>query len=156
NQYGKIIANISIEEGKMKEELLVERIERLELENSKFRRSARTSKFALAALAGLVATVTALPRVSAHPGGPAVISAPQINLVNASGQVLASLGVTTDGTVLTFFDSLGQKTLTLGNNAKESFAGLATWDNNKVIPGTGIVRTDFGEANPNVGQLAGF
>jgi hypothetical protein len=140
----------------MKEDLLVERIERLELENSKFRRSAWISKLTLAAVAGLVAMVATLPKVSARTGGPSALSARQINLVNATGQVLASLGVTKDGTVLTFFDSLGQKTLTLGNNATESLTGLVTWDNNKVIPGTGVIRTAFGESNPSFGQASGL
>jgi hypothetical protein len=140
----------------MKQDLLTERIERLELENVKFRRSARISKLTLAALAGVVAMVATLPRASARTGGPSVLSALKINLVNPRGRVLASLGVTSDGTVLTFFDSLGQKTLTLGNNATESLAGLVTWDNNRVIPGTGVIRTAFGESNPNVGPSSGL
>jgi hypothetical protein len=85
-----------------------------------------------------------------------LLSAQQINLVNGSGRVLASLGTTSDGNVITFFDSAGKKTLTCGDNANESFAGCATWDNNKVIPGTGVVRTTFGESNPNVGPVSGF
>ena len=57
--------------------------------------------------------------------------------MNASGTVLATLGPTTDGNVLTFFDSTGKKTLTVGNNANQSAANLTTWDGNVVIAGIG-------------------
>jgi len=85
-----------------------------------------------------------------------VLSTQQLNIVNASGTVLASLGPTSDGNVLTFYDSTGKKTLTFGNNANETLAGAAAWDNNKVIPGTGKVRVTWGESNPNVGPVSGL
>jgi len=134
---------------------LSERLDRLERENSRIKRSARLIKIAMAlSLAFCVATFS-VPHATGTPNLK-VLSAEQLNLVNASGKVLASLGPTSDGNVLTFFDSVGKKTMTCGDNANESFAGCATWDNNKVIPGTGVIRTTFGEANPNVGPGSGF
>jgi hypothetical protein len=63
---------------------------------------------------------------------------------------MASLGPTADGNVLTFFDSGGSKTLTVGNNATETGAGTTAWDNNKIIPeGTGVPRVGWGESNPS-------
>jgi hypothetical protein len=135
---------------------LDERLERLERENSRMKRSARLMKIMMASAIALCA-VFSVPRVeSKQVTGVPVLSAQEIDLVNAGGTVLASLAPTSDGNVLTFFDSSGKKTLTLGDNTNQSFAGLVTWDNNKVIPGTGVVRTTFGESNPNVGPSSGF
>lgn len=80
----------------------------------------------------------------------------RVNIVDASNKTLTSVGPTSDGNVLTFFDSGGHKTLTVGNNASESAAGATAWDNNKVIPGAGVPRLTWGEANPNVGPNSGF
>ncbi len=134
---------------------LNERLERLERENSRIKRSARLMKIAMALSLVLCVATFSIPGAT---GAPAlkVLSAQQINLVNAGGRVLASLAPTSDGNVLTFFDSVGRKTMTCGDNANESFAGCVTWDNNNVIPGNGIVRTTFGESNPNLGPISGF
>jgi hypothetical protein len=79
-----------------------------------------------------------------------------LNVVDANNHTIATLGKTATGNHLTFFDSSGNRTMTVGNNVNESFAGLATFDNNNVIAGTGVVRTVFGESNPNAGATAGF
>ncbi len=97
----------------------------------------------------------------AGPTGPAgqlgsVANVQQLNLVNGSNTVLASLGTTSDGNVLTFFDSSGKKTMTLGNSADGTDTGLATWDGNSIYPGTGIARTFFGESNASNPSGGGF
>ncbi len=88
------------------------------------------------------------------PAGPAgdvgsVISVQQLNLVNAHGNLLASLGQTSNGTVLTFFDSAGKVTLTVGDNPQVSFEGMVAWDGNSIIPGGGISRVSLGASNPD-------
>jgi hypothetical protein len=60
------------------------------------------------------------------------------------------------GNVLTFFDNAGKKTLTIGNNPQENLSGIAFWDGNSIISGTGKVRVIVGEANPTAGPKAGF
>jgi hypothetical protein len=102
------------------------------------------------------------PAGPAGPSGPAgklgsVANVQQLNLVNGSNQVLASLGTTTDGNVMTFFDSSGNKTMTFGNKADGTFTGLATYDGNSIFPGTGQYRATFGEANAsNINGGFGF
>ena len=77
----------------------------------------------------------------------ALLEAQQIDLVTWTGQVLASLGTTKEGNALIFFDPSGKQTLFLGNSADGTATGLATDDGNSIFPGTGVVRTFFGEAN---------
>jgi hypothetical protein len=134
---------------------LSERLERLERENSRIKRSARLMKIAMASTVALCAATYSVPWATGAPSLK-VLSTQQLNIVNGSGRVLASLGLTSDGNVLTFYDSLGKKTLTFGNNANETLAGAAAWDNNNVIPGTGKIRVTWGESNPNVGPVSGF
>jgi hypothetical protein len=88
----------------------------------------------------------------AGPTGPAgqlasTANVQRLNLVNGSNTVLASLGVTSDGNVLTFYDSSGKKTVTFGNSADGTQTGMTTWDGNGILAGTGVGRTQFGEAN---------
>jgi hypothetical protein len=87
---------------------------------------------------------------------PPVLKATGFTLVDTSGRVRASLGLTSDGNVLTFFDSTGKKTLTLGNDPAETAAALIAWDGNKVIAGKGIPRVAVAESNPSVGPSNGF
>jgi hypothetical protein len=85
------------------------------------------------------------------------IEAEEIDLVTPTGQVLASLGSTSDGTGLVVFDSSGKKTLSVGNSADGTGTGLATFDGNSIFPGTGKARTQFGEGNAaNVSPGLGF
>jgi len=94
------------------------------------------------------------------PAGPAgkvgpIANVQQLNLVDPSNNVLASLGTTADGNVLTFFDSSGNKTLTVGNSADGTSTGVATWDGNSILPGTGqFPRVTFAETNSS-GLLSG-
>lgn len=129
-------------------QMLVERLDRLEQENSRIKRSARLTKVMLASMGALFAGVASAPlALSKPPAGVPVVNAQQFNLVNASGKVLATLGTSTDGNNLTFFDSAGKKTVVIGNSADGTFAGMATYDGNSIIPGTGQYRTTIGEAN---------
>lgn len=109
----------------------------------------------MASAIALCMAIFSVPKVQSSPSLK-LISAQEIDLVDGSGNVLASLGHTSDGNVLTFFDSTGKKTLTLGDAANESAAGLTTWDNNKVIAGNGIVRSFSGENSTGFGGCIGI
>jgi hypothetical protein len=75
------------------------------------------------------------------------IEAEEIDLIAPGGHILASLGVSSAGTGLVFFDSSEKKTLFLGNSADGTATGLSTLDGNSIFAGTGLTRTFFGEAN---------
>jgi hypothetical protein len=75
------------------------------------------------------------------------IEAEEIDLIAPGGHILATLGVSSAGTGLVFFDSAEKKTLFLGNGADGTSTGLATLDGNSIFAGTGQVRTFFGESN---------
>jgi len=68
-----------------------------------------------------------------------------LEVVDSNNHTVATLGKDSNGDLLTFFDSKGKRTLTLGNDATETFAGLETFDGNNIIMGDGIARTAFGE-----------
>jgi len=82
-----------------------------------------------------------------NPPPSTTLTVQKLNIVNGSNKVLASLGPTADGNVLTFFDSGGNKTLTIGDSADETAVGATAWDNNKIISGTGMPRVVWGESN---------
>jgi hypothetical protein len=84
-----------------------------------------------------------------NPPPATTLTVQKLNIVDASNRVRASIGSTSDGNVLTFFDSASGKTLTIGNNATETGVGTTAWDNNKIIPGTGVPRVGWGESNPS-------
>jgi hypothetical protein len=135
---------------------LIERLERLERHNLRLKRSLRAMKLVIVASVATCAAVSTIPLVQSA-SVPVSISAQHIYLRRADGRLLAALAPSADGNVLTFFDHAGHKTVTVGNNGNESAAGLSTWDGNNVIVGNGIVRTAFGESNPNlVGYSSGF
>jgi hypothetical protein len=91
-----------------------------------------------------------------NPAPSPTLTVQTLNVVDSSNHTVATLGKNANGNQLTFFDAGGNKTMTLGNNANESFTGLATFDNNNnIIAGTGVLRTAFGESNPNAG-IGGF
>jgi hypothetical protein len=75
------------------------------------------------------------------------IQAEEIDLIAPGGHILASLGVSTAGTGLVFFDSSEKSTLFVGNTADGTASGLATLDGNSIFAGTGKIRTFFGESN---------
>jgi hypothetical protein len=135
---------------------LVERLDRLERENSRIRRSVRLMKLAIAPAIAFCIAISAVPQALSKDSGRKEISARQINLVSEGGAVLASLGTTADGNVLTFFDSSGRKTMTIGDSADGTFAGIATYDGNSIFAGTGKPRTSFGEANASNVTGGGF
>jgi hypothetical protein len=90
-----------------------------------------------------------------NPAPSPTLTVQTLNVVDSSNHTVATLGKDANGNHLTFFDASGNRTMTLGNNANESFTGFATFDNNNIIAGTGVVRTVFGESNPNAG-IGGF
>jgi|SRR5579862_342532 len=137
------------------EERLEEMSRRLERAERGHRAMKIWSSIALAALIAFGSGPFA-STVMAKKKPPAVIQAQQIDLVTSSGQVLASLGTTKEGNALIFFDSSGKQTLFLGNTADGTATGLATDDGNSIFPGTGVVRTFFGEANAKNVSGGGF
>ncbi len=84
------------------------------------------------------------------------LTAQTINVVDSGNNTVATLGKNANGNLLRFLDGAGHLTLSLGNNANETFAGIAMWDGNNVIPGNGIPRETIGASNPNVGPVSGF
>jgi hypothetical protein len=144
-----MIGGISIEESL---EQMSKRLERAEQAN---RAMKIWGSIALAALIAFGSGPFA-SSVLAKKKPPALLQAERIELVTSSGQVLAALGTDSDGTGLTVLDSSGKKTLTLGNSADETFAGMATWDGNSIFPGTGAYRSSFGESNAKNVSGGGF
>lgn len=76
--------------------------------------------------------------------------------MDTSNRLRAALAPSSDGFVLTFYDSTRKKTLTVGNNNAENASTLTFWDGNNVIAGTGRPRVSIGESNPKIGSSNGF
>ena len=85
-----------------------------------------------------------------------VANVQQLNVVDSGNNVLATLGTSSFGHGLTFFDSSGNVTLILGNTADGTAAGLALFDGNNIIPGTGKFRLSLAEANASNAFGNGF
>ena len=105
----------------------------------------------LVVLAALIVT-TRMPITSAGPSG--VINAVQYNLFSRSGTLLATLGTNTSGfPSLTFFDATGKRRLTQVGEADDGkSAGIYGFDNNALLPGTGVLRASFGIGALSVGM----
>jgi hypothetical protein len=134
---------------------LVEKMERIEQENARLKRSTRLTKLLMVCAIAAYAAFASVPRVMSVTSPP-VLTATGFHLVDTSNRLRASLAPTTDGYVLTFYDSTGKKTLTLGNSTNEAESGLILWDGNKIITGKGIPRVALGESSPAAGALNGF
>jgi hypothetical protein len=103
--------------------------------------------------------------VSLAGGGSAggTLSIQQLNIVDASGNVLATFGSNNLGPLLSMVDAQGKKLLDLGIKplsqpiqvgpgqfAQKGF-GLAIFDGNSVLPGNGVLRTGIGASEFGAG-----
>lgn len=127
----------------MEQRSLVERLERLELENSGIRRSARFMKFLMVATITVAAAMISVPMANSKPS---VFSATEFDLLGATGKVTAKLMNLNGGASLLFYDSGGKLVSSVGftNTASVAAAGLTVWDGNAILAGDGIARAGFG------------
>jgi len=88
--------------------LLIEKIERIERENARIRRSARFTKTSIVCAIAAYAAFSTVPRVLSITSPP-VLTATGFNLVDTSNRLRASLAPTADGNMLTFYDSTGKR-----------------------------------------------
>jgi hypothetical protein len=129
---------------------LSERVARLEKAN-------RAMKAIVAVMVLAVAAMTSTPQLLAKTAkklanvDAGVITAQQINtqaidLVNGTGQVVAVLGTHGNSAGLVFIDNSGKWLLALGatQGGTNPSAGLAMYDGNSVLPGTGVPRAAVG------------
>lgn len=85
-----------------------------------------------------------------------VITAEQINLVNAAGHTVAVLGTDGDSAGLVFLDADANWLLALGANQNGSnpTAGLALFDGNAILPGKGVTRAGVGISSQGAALMA--
>lgn len=134
---------------------LTERVARLEKSN-------RAMKVIFAVMVVAIAATTSTPKLLAKTVKKMVsldaetITARQISLVNAAGQPVAVLGSTGNSAGLVFVDQSGKWLLALGanQNGSNSTAGLAVYDGNAILPGTGIPRAGLGISSQGAGLTA--
>jgi hypothetical protein len=126
---------------------MLRRIEHLE-------RSNRVMKFI--ALGAIVASVAlnALPAMSAFPHGPKRIDAQSFNLVSPKGALLATLAQGVNGGYLAFFDTNGKAEMLVGTSASaaDKSIGVATFDGNALLAGTGIARQVWAMDSTSIGN----
>jgi hypothetical protein len=124
-------------------EQLIRRVERLE----------RQSKFIKIVNAIVLAAFVAMaefpiPSALSKPA-PGPVNATQVNLFSTNGSLLARLGNSANGGVLTFFDQGGNKTVQVGMGPTSSMAGLTVFDGNALNGGTGKLRGQWGISSQN-------
>lgn len=135
---------------------LIQRVERLELAN-------RAMKVLVAVAVAAVAAMTSIPQslartihhhMAALDAG--VITTSQINLVNNAGQLVAVLGSQGQNSGLVFLDQNMKWVLALGTsqNGNKPMAGLALFDGNAFLPGTGVPRAAVGISSDGAGLVA--
>ena len=138
---------------------LTERVARLEKSN-------RAMKVIFAVCVLAIAATTSTPRLLAKTKGAGAtkmtaldagtITTGRINLVNGAGQVVAVLGTNGSSAGLVFVDQSGKWLLALGDtqNGTKSSAGLAVYDGNSVLPGSGVPRIAVGVSSAGAALLA--
>lgn len=115
-------------------EPLLRRIERLERANRAMKLAAAGAVLAWIGLGAVPA--------SSFPHGPRQLDAQRFNLVTRDGKLLASLGAGPNGGSLAFFDASGRAEMLVGTSASTATPsiGVAAFDGNDVIPGSGKAR----------------
>jgi hypothetical protein len=82
-----------------------------------------------------------------------------MNVFGADGTSRIGLGTSLDGTTVPagmgFYDGMGKLTVGLGINSTIG-AGIAVYDGNSILAGTGIPRNSWGVTNSGGGNLAGI
>ena len=118
---------------------LTERVARLEKSN-------RAMKVIMAVAVLTIFAMTSTPKLLAKTVkkmaalDAGTITVQRINLVNASGQIVAVLGTSGNSAGLVFVDELGRWLLALGanKNGNAATAGLAVFDGNSILAGSGV------------------
>jgi len=134
---------------------LSERVARLEKANRAMKVIVAIAVLGMAAMTSvpqsLAKSVRKMASVEAD-----TITAQRINLVNGSGQIVAVLGTSGSGAGLVFVDALGRWLLALGasGNGPTATAGLAVYDGNTILPGTGVTRAAVGISSTGAGLVA--
>lgn len=134
---------------------LTARVARIEKANRVMKVIVAVTVLAMAAMTStpklLAKTVKKMASLDAE-----TITAQRINLVNGTGQIVAVLGTSSTGAGLVFVDELGRWLLALGasQNAGKTTAGLALFDGNSALPGTGVTRAAVGISGDGAGLTA--
>ena len=125
--------------------IVTERLESLERENLRIKRSARLAKILSAATSALVIMVAAVPKVHSL-GFPLPIAATEFDLLGPGGRITAKLFTFRNGPNLQFFDNKGKLVENVGvtNDSNGSGAGLSVEDGNAVLAGNGVQRVGVG------------
>jgi hypothetical protein len=125
--------------------LMEERLERLELENHRIKRSARLGKILTTSTVALVIAIAAVPKVHSL-GFPLSIAASEFDLLGSNGKITAKLATYEGGPNVLFFDEKGKLVEDVGVINQKTFvgAGISVWDGNAIIPGNGVVRESSG------------
>jgi hypothetical protein len=128
-------------------ETMLHRIEHLE-------RSNRAMKFI--ALGAIVASVAlnAIPAMALFPHGPKAVNAESYNLVSPKGVLIATLGQGVNGGFLAFFDAKGKPEMLVGtsSSAADKSIGVATFDGNALLAGTGKARQVWAMSPTSIGD----
>ncbi len=135
---------------------LLERLEKLEMENLRNRRSVRAMKFVTASAFAVLIAVSAIPSAYSRFFPPITIFATEYDLIGPNQNVTAKLETLNGGPNLVFFDNAGKVIAGVGvtNTSRVKATGMSVYDGNSLLAGTGVVRAAFGygSAGPAIGQ----
>lgn len=128
-------------------ETMLQRIERLERAN-------RVMKFSALGAVVICIALNAGPALSAFPHGPKRVDAESFNLVSPKGALLATLTQGVNGGYLAFFDANGKAEMLVGTSASaaDKDIGVATFDGNALMPGSGKARQVWAMGSESIGN----
>ncbi len=94
------------------------------------------------------------PRCAVFPHGPVRVDAESFNLVSPKGVLIATLAQGVNGGYLAFFDPKGKAEMLVGTSASASdkSIGVATYDGNALMPGSGEARQVWAEGATSIGN----
>lgn len=142
----------------MEQATLVERLERLERENMKFRRSARFMKLLVSSLIAITVAGISIP-IAHSITVPGPLGASEFDLLGPGLRVTARLHTLRNGPNLTFYDNGGKAILDVGfvNDSTSTQAGMTVFDGNAGLAGNGVPRAAFGyTSQSSAGSGVGF
>ena len=128
-------------------ETMLQRIDRLERTN-------RAMKLIAIGAILLCVAFKAGPALSAFPHGPKAINAESYNLVSPNGTLIATLGRGPNGGFLAFYDAKGKPEMLVGtsSSATDKSFGVAEFDGNQLLPGTGVSRLVMAASSQTLGS----
>jgi hypothetical protein len=142
----------------MEQAWLIERLERLERENVKFRRSATFMKLLVSSLIAITVAGISIP-IAHSITFPGPVSASEFDLLGPGLRVTARLHTLRNGPNLTFYDNAGKVIVDVGfvNDATSTQAGMTVFDGNAGLAGNGVPRAAFGyTSRSSAGTGVGF